>query len=66
MTETNNVKKLAKIERDILTTEASTVTGNTVRIRQNNRQNGSDYSVYLTLAELAAFHAAAQAFEGES
>jgi hypothetical protein len=61
-----NVKKLAVIRRDILTTEASTVTGNTVRIRQRNKLTGTEYSVYLTPEELAAFSAAAESFGGKS
>jgi hypothetical protein len=61
-----NVKKLAEIRRDILTTEASTVTGNTVRIRQRNRQNKTDYSVYLTPEELAEIKDFLWAFGGKS
>jgi hypothetical protein len=61
-----NVKKLAEIKRDVLTTEASTVTGNTVRITQRNQQTGTEYSVYLTPEELAAFSAAVKRFGGES
>jgi hypothetical protein len=61
-----NVKRLAEIRRDILTTEASTVTGNTVRIRQRNRQTGADYSVYLTPEELAEIKDSLWAFGGES
>jgi hypothetical protein len=61
-----NVKRLAEIRRDVLTTEASTVTGNTVRIRQRNRLTGTEHSVYVTPAELAAFSAAAESFGGES
>jgi hypothetical protein len=63
---TENVKKLAEIRRDILTTEASTVTGNTVRIRQRNRQNKTDYSVYLTPEELTEIKDSLWAFGGES
>jgi hypothetical protein len=61
-----NVKKLAEIRRDILITEASTVTGNTIRITQRNKQTGTEYSVYVTPAELAAFNAAAESFGGKS
>jgi hypothetical protein len=63
---TENVKKLAEIRRDILITEASTVTGNTVLIRQRNRQNKTDYSVYLTPEELAEIKDSLWAFGGES
>jgi hypothetical protein len=66
MSETSNVKKLAKLGRFPLTTEASTVTGKTVRITQRNQQTGTEYSVYVTPAELAAFSAAAESFGGKS
>jgi hypothetical protein len=61
-----NVKRIAILARDVLTTEVSTVTGKTLRITQRNQQTGAECSVYVTPAELAAFGAAVKRFGGKS